>query len=184
MTITGLVRFFISCESAYMQVPKRRSEQNIKRESGPFLITSDGLEKLKRLQLSLEKQLPFMISEVERTKAHGDFSENAAYQDAKHTLRRTHARIETIKDRIKRADIIKKEPNTTGRVQVGSTVVLETGGKRFTFEILGSHESNPSQGRISDRSPLGQVLMGQAVGDEVILELKTGTVHYKIMEIR
>lgn len=167
-----------------MQVPKRRSEQNIKRDSGPFLLTAQALARLKMQLADLEKQLPFLISEVERTKGFGDFSENAAYQDAKATLRRTHSRIESIKDRIKRAEIIEQGPNTSGKVQIGSTVVLETNGKRHTFEILGPHEANPSTGRISDRSPLGQALLNHAVGDEVVLELRAGSVRYKIIEIQ
>ncbi len=167
-----------------MQVPKRRSEAAIKRESGPFLVTADGLQRLHKTLLRLQGELPEMISEVERTKAHGDFSENAAYQDAKHTLRRTYGRIDNIKDRIKRAEIIEQGPNTTGKVQIGSTVVLETSGKQVTFEILGHHEANPSSGRISDQSPLGQALLGRAVGESVEIPVKTGSVTYHIIEIR
>lgn len=166
-----------------MQVPKRRSEQSIKRESGPFLITAEGLARLEKQLNRLEKELPAMIKEVEHTKSHGDFSENAAYQDAKATLRRTHGRIASLKDRIKRAEIIEKT-SATDSVQIGSTVIVETNGKRFTFEILGSHESNPSKGRISNQSPLGQLLLGHKVGEEVALQLKDTSVVYKILEIR
>ena len=125
-----------------------------------------------------------MIKEVERTKEHGDFSENAAYQDAKHTLRRTHGRMDSLKDRIKRAVIIEKGKNASGKVELGSTVVLEKDGKPFTFEILSHHEADPSHGRISDSSPLGQALLGHAVGDRVALQLKAGTIDYNIIEIR
>lgn len=167
-----------------MQVPKRRSEQSIKRESGPLMITAAGLARLKSQLTQLEGKIPAMIAEVEYTKSHGDFSENAAYQDAKHTLRRTYGRMDSIKDRIKRAVIIETGPNASGTVQIGSTVVLETGGKRVTFEILGYHEADPSHGRISDRSPLGQALLGHRAGDLITLELKDRTVDYRIVEVR
>jgi transcription elongation factor GreA len=166
-----------------MQVPRRRSEQSIKRDTGPFLVTREALERLQGSLKHLEGQIPHMISEVEYTKSHGDFSENAACQDAKATLRRTYNRIESIKDRIKRAEIIEKGPSN-GKVQIGSTVVLELAGKKHTFEILGSHESNPGKGRISNTSPLGAALMGHEAGDDVVLEVKTGSVHYRILEIR
>lgn len=166
-----------------MQVPRRRSEQSIKRDTGPFLVTREGLERLERTLERLQGHIPHMISEVEYTKSHGDFSENAAYQDAKATLRRTYNRIESIKDRIKRAEIIEKGPST-GKVQIGSTVVLELAGKKHTFEILGSHESNPAKGRISEKSPLGAALVGHEVGEEIVLNVKTGAVSYRILEIR
>lgn len=167
-----------------MQVPRRRSEQSIKRDTGTFLVTAQGLVQLQADLAQLESELPEMIKEVERTKEHGDFSENAAYQDAKHALRRAHARVASIKDRMKRAVIIEKDANANGLVQIGSTVVLESGKKRVTFEILGHHESDPANGRISDRSPLGQALLNHAVGDKITLELKNGPVEYYILEVQ
>lgn len=168
-----------------MQVPRRRSEQNVKRDTGPFLITVSGLEKLQRQLSDLQAQLPKLIAEVEYTKSHGDFSENAAYQDAKHTLRRTHSRIESLQDRIKRAVIIERGgSNIAGEVQIGSTVVVETAAKQYTFEILGSHEADPATGRISNKSPLGQLLLGRKAGDEVLLQLKNGPVRYKIISVQ
>lgn len=171
-------------EYFYMQVPKRKSEQAVKRETGPFLVTVKAIEALKKDLSNLENALPEMIKEVERTKAHGDFSENAAYQDAKHTLRRTHGRIAQIKDRLKSAIIIEQDGKKNDTVQIGSHVTVETNGKKITFEILGSHESDPANGRISNVSPLGQLLLNHTVGEEVILKLKDSTLNYRIIEIR
>lgn len=166
-----------------MQVPRRRSEQAVKRDTGPIMVASATLTKWQNQVAKLEKDVPAMIKEVERTKEHGDFSENAAYQDAKATLRRTYSRIESLKDRIKRAILIQK-PAATSTIGLGSIVVLETGGKRFTFEILGQFEADPAHGRISDRSPLGQALLGRTIGDEVALDIKSGQVKYRIIEVR
>jgi len=166
-----------------MQVPRRRAEQSIKRDTGPYLVTAAGLERLHKQLARLHASLPEMISEVERTKGHGDFSENAAYQDAKATLRRTHSRVESVKDRIKRAVLIEKDPKQAGIVQVGSIVTLKTNGKQVKFEILGSHESNPSAGRISNTSPLGQALLGHKAGDSVGLDIKSGRVEYNIISV-
>lgn len=166
-----------------MQVPRRRSEQKIQRDTGPFLVTEAGLARLHKTLKRLEDAVPAMIAEVEYTKSHGDFSENAAYQDAKHTLRRTYGRIESVKDRIKRAQIIKKDETKSGIVQIGSVVTLETKGKRVVFEILGSHESDPGHGRISNTSPLGQKLLGRSVGDVVSLDVKASSIEYKIIAI-
>lgn len=167
-----------------MQVPKRRSEQKIKREEGPFLVTKEGLQRLEQQLVKLEESVPHLIAEVEYTKSHGDFSENAAYQDAKHQLRRTYGRIESIKDRIKRAQVIERGASSDGRVQIGSTVVIELGGKQHRFEILGSHESDPGNGRISNRSPLGMALMGHSAGDTVQVQTNAGTVEYRVIEVQ
>lgn len=161
-----------------MQVPKRRSELNVKRDTGPLLITAEGLARLEKKVERLKSELPAMIKEVERTKEHGDFSENAAYQDAKATLRRTYNRIASTEDKIKRATVIEKAPS--GEVGLGSTVVLEMSGKRVTFEILGPHEANPSAGRISNQSPLGQALLGRKVGEKVSVR----SAEYTIVEIK
>ncbi|MBI3626540.1 GreA/GreB family elongation factor [Candidatus Uhrbacteria bacterium] len=170
-------------ERILMQVPKRRSEQSVKRDSGPVMITADGLARLEKELTQLQTQVPDMIAEIERTKLFGDFSENAAYQDAKSSLRRTYSRIDSLKDRIKRAVIIEKSSDNC-TVQLGSTVVLEISGKLVTFEILGHQEADPSQGKISDRSPLGQALMNCSAGEKVTIKTKSGEVEYKILEIK
>lgn len=167
-----------------MQTPKRRSEQSIVRESGPFMVTPAALARLKSTLERLQKEVPALIAEVEHTKGFGDFSENAAYQDAKAALRRTYGRIENIKDRLKRAVIIEVGANAAGTVQLGSTVVLEANGKKMTFEILGPHEADPARGRISDKSPLGQALLSHEAGDEIDLKIKDGSVKYRIIEVR
>lgn len=166
-----------------MQVPQRKSEQFVKRDSGQVMITAAGLARLEQELKELEPQIPGMISEVERTKEFGDFSENAAYQDAKSGLRRAYGRIASLKDRIKRAVVIQNEPGLAGKVQIGSKVVLECKGKQVTYEILGAHEADPSHGRISDRSPLGQALVGKSVNEKVTIQTKNGSIEYKILEI-
>ena len=174
-----------------MQVPHRRSEQNRRRDTGSVYLTPEGLAQLHLQLTEIERGLPAMIQEVMRTKENGDLSENFEYQDAKHTLRQMHGKVASIKARIARAVIIKKDASPSGMVEVGSTVVLETNGsasggarKRITYEILGSHESDPSHGRISDRSPLGALLLNRMAGDVVTLTTKTGSREYRIIEIR
>lgn len=140
---------------------------------------------MRRLQMrlqKLERELPDMINEVQRTAAYGDRSENAEYKDAKFKSRRAQRQIWSIRDRLKRVEIIKAEG--TGYVQLGSTVVVESDGKRQTFQILGSYETNPLRGKISDKSPLGSVLMGRMKGAVVEVKLPKGIKEYKLIEIR
>ena len=167
-----------------MQVPKRRSEQYRRSDTGSVYLTAEGVRQLHEKLAVLQRGLPALIAEVMRTKENGDLSENFEYQDAKHTLRRTHGNVASIKARIARAIIIKKDAHPSGIVAIGSTVVVETSEKRTTYEILGSHESDPSHGRISDRSPLGTLLLGHSAGDTVTLTTKTGSRAYRILEVR
>ncbi len=167
-----------------MRVPIRRGEFNRKRDDGPFSITAEGLLRLEQTLVHLERDIAPLAAEVARLKENGDLSENFEYQDAKHRLRQLHGRIMSIKDRMKRAEVIKKDPRAVDRVQLGSTVVLESARKRLIFEILGPHEADPARGRISDRSPLGIALIGHAHADTVSLETKNGTIEYRIIEIR
>ncbi|MBI4262498.1 GreA/GreB family elongation factor [Candidatus Uhrbacteria bacterium] len=165
-----------------MRVPTRRGELNNRRDDGPFLVTAEGLLRLEQTCARLERDVAPLAAEVARLKENGDLSENFEYQDAKHRLRQLHGRIMSMKDRIKRAEVITKPAGNS--VQLGSTVVVESGGKRITLEILGSHEADPAHGRISDRSPLGQVLLGHTLGDKVSMQTKNGTIEYRIIEIQ
>ena len=167
-----------------MQLPKRRSDQFKKMDDGPVYLTKQGKEKLERSLARLERDLPPAIAEVERTRKFGDFSENEEYKDAKRKMRSLHARVFSIKDRLKRAEIIKEGKNLSGVVEIGSTVKLKSNGTEKIFQILGSYESNPDTGRISEKSPLGAALLGHRVGELVSVEAKDNEVVYEILEIQ
>ena len=167
-----------------MQIPRRKSEELRRHDDGPTHITKEGLERLEEHLAELKRKLPEYIEETERTASYGDRSENAEYKDAKATLRRTHRQILSIEEKIKRAIIILPGLNAKGTIQIGSTVVLEIDGARKTFQIVGSHETDPTHGRISYKSPLGAELMNHKKGDTVHIKTPTGTQQYTILEIR
>lgn len=167
-----------------MRIIRHSSEKLKVRDYSPVHLTQSGLDRLKDQLERLQKSLPQLISETARAAAYGDRSENAEYKEAKSTLRRTHRQIIGIEDRIKRAVVIKKDPNAFEGVQIGSTVILETKGKQKTFEILGSYETDPARGRISFQSPLGAALLGHMAGEKVAVETPGGTQEYRIIEIR
>ena len=77
------------------------------------------------------------------------------------------------------------DPATSGSgvVRLGSTVVLENSGAERTFQILGPHETDPTQGRISDQSPLGGALVGHVAGDTVTIETGGGPQKYQILKV-
>ena len=74
----------------------------------------------------------------------------------------------------------------TGEVGIGSTVVVydEEFDEELALTILGSTESNPAKGIISNNSPLGSALLGKKVGDKVTLKSEGGDISYKILDIK
>ena len=154
-----------------------------KRDDGPVHLTEEGLTRLKEKLARLKQSLPALIAEAERTAAYGDRSDNAEYKDAKGTLRRTHRQIWSIEDQLKRVVLIRPGQHASGTVEIGSTVAVETEGVKRSFQILGSHETDPARGRISFKSPLGAALMHRKKGEAVTIQTNSGPRTYRILEI-
>lgn len=152
----------------------------------PVYLTQDGIDELHKNLERLKKRLPALAEEASRTAAYGDRSDNAEYKQAKGALRGTRRQIYGIEDQLKRVVAIKPGKNADGTVRQGSVVMLfdliEKKEKRF--EILGSSETNPTHGRISDRSPLGAALMNCKEGDIVTIKTEKGSREYKILKIK
>ena len=166
-----------------MQLPKRKSEllRRTKLQQDNHL-TEAKIERMKKTIIRIkEQELPKAKEELIRTREMGDLSENAAYQEAKYHLRRLNGRILSLGERIKHAIPIKK--NTSGRIQIGSTISVELNGKEKTLEILGSQETNPFKGTISHLSPLGSALMGHKAGDTVTFTHNDNDTLYHIISV-
>lgn len=167
-----------------MRLPTRKSEkERLLRQEIDNYLTPAKIERMRQEldDLVKHKRAP-AADEVARTAQMGDLSENAAYQFAKQNLRRINDRITILEERLKHAIPIDQGPSD-GKIRIGSTVTLRSNGKELTFEILGSSESNPSNGRISYSSPLGVALIGKSVGDVAILKTARGETSYEIIAI-
>lgn len=170
--------------SVRMQVPRRRSEQHRKyqRPSDVDAFLSVGaIAGLKTELERLEKERPKAADDVARYKEMGDLSENAAYTEAKFHLRRLNGRIDSIKERLKRAIVMPEGTDASGTVRVGATVTIRSDRGEKTYQVVGSQEADPSRGRISHLSPLGQLLMNKKVGDTVRREIDGKDVAYDIV---
>lgn len=124
---------------------------------------------------------PQTAIEVARLAEMGDFSENYAYQAAKGRLRGINNNILKLEHQLNRAVII--APKNDDCVQVGHTVIVEVSGKEKTFQILGSSETDPTKGIISQNSPIGSALLGRKIGDTVKIQLASKEVKYTIISI-
>ncbi len=139
-------------------------------------------EELEYLKTVKRKEI---IQKIQEAKELGDLSENAAYQEAKEAQSVLETRIIELEEFLKNASIIQKKKS--GKVELGSTVEVEgviSGKKvRRKFTIVGSHETQPQEGKISNESPLGQAFLGKGVGEEVIVKTPDGEIKYKILKI-
>jgi transcription elongation factor GreA len=117
--------------------------------------------------------------------SHGDLSENADYDYAKQEQAFVEGRIKDLEDSLRRAQIIDHD-GRNDKVRVGSTVTLfEEGfeGEEETYYIVGVHEADPTNGRISNESPIGKALLGAKVGETVKVIAPGGLMRFTIKAI-
>jgi len=149
----------------------------------PQYFSPEGLEKLKK---ELEDRKGEIRADITRrilaAKELGDLSENAEYAEAKESQSFNEGRVVELEEIIKEAKVI----SANGKhdiVAVGSTVKSKSLHGEHKFTIVGPAESDPTQGFISNESPLGQAFIGRKKGEEIEVKTPGGVVKYKILEI-
>ena len=146
------------------------------------ILTKEGLERLKKeldeIKNTKLKEVAFRIKDA---KDLGDLSENAEYHEAKNEQSFLYGRALELEQKIKNAKIIEKHASNI--VEAGSVVEVENDGDKMKFEIVGSDESDPMNGRISMDSPIGSALSGHKVSDVISVSTPGGQTEYKILNI-
>jgi transcription elongation factor GreA len=155
-------------------------------QNNVMYVTEEGLEKIKAELAYLKNERRLEISRrLEVAISHGDLSENADYDDAKREQAFAEGRIKDLEDSLRRAQIIENN-GPADRVRVGSQVtVVEEGyeDEPEKYHIVGVHEADPGNGRISNESPIGQALLGAKLGQTVVAEVPAGQIRLKIQKI-
>ena len=130
-----------------------------------FKALQDELDHLINVRVEENKK------EISKARAYGDLSENSEYDAAKQEQAVIHARIDELREMIANAKVIDESQIDESKVSVGSIVVVYnvTREKEFTYHIVGSYETDPLNGKISDDSPIGRSLIGSRAGDEVFV---------------
>ena len=149
------------------------------------VLTAEGKQKLEEelVQLKTTKRVE-VADRIEAAKEMGDISENAEYATAKDEQAFLEARINELEKILAFAKII-EVPETGEVVGIGTTVALEqAAGAVRTYTIVGYNEANPSEGKISNESPLGQALVGKRVGENVSVATPSGEKKYLIKEVQ
>ena len=146
----------------------------------------EGLEKIQSELEYLKTERRAEISHrLELAIAHGDLSENADYDYAKQEQAFVEGRIKDLEDSLRRAQIIDHD-GRNDKVSVGSTVTLFEEGfedEEETYYIVGVHEADPANGRISNESPIGKAILGAKVGQTVKVIAPDGLMRFTIRSI-
>lgn len=164
-----------------MQLPKRKPGKFTNLTPDPK-ITQEKYHDLERELAKLKKKQPGAASEVSRLAELGDFSENVEYQLAKRRLREINNAIVKIEQQLMRAEII-GPPKNNNIVAIGHTVTIFRDGNQKTYKILGEVETNPVKGVISNKSPLGDALLGRKLGEKFKLVLPSGSFDCEVVNI-
>lgn len=150
------------------------------------VLTPAGLKKLEdELEyLKVEKRKE-IAEKIKIARGFGDLSENAEYVAAKEEQGNMEIRIAEIKKILENAEIIDDSEISTDTVSIGAKVkVLDVEfEEEEEYSIVGSTEADPSQNKISDESPVGKALIGRKIGETVDVEIPSGTISFKILEI-
>ena len=135
----------------------------------------DYLKKVKRKEVA---------ESLEYAKSLGDLSENAEYQDARELQGNTEDRISKLDLILKSAEIVSSYHGAN--IRIGSTVTIQKKGEMGNkiYKIVGSEEADMSSGKLSNKSPIGEALMGKAKGDIFSFSTPGGVMTYKIIDVK
>lgn len=148
-----------------------------------FRLTQDGIDELKAELADLIAERSVIADHIKTAREQGDLSENAEYQSARQDQERNEARSAEIEHILNNLELI-TAPDGDSKVQLGSKVKLRgEDGKTKEFQVVGTVEADPLEGKISDESPLGKAVLDKKEGDEVEITTPVETATYKIVDI-
>lgn len=146
-------------------------------------------ERLKTLQDEMvylktvrEKEVAELLKEA---RSFGDLSENSEYEEAKNEQGKVHSRIAELDEILSNYVVIEEDENGGDYIRMGSivTVLDKEFDEEQTYKIVGSQESDPMNGTISEDSPFGKALLGKNAGEDVVVDAPSGPVAYTILKV-
>ncbi|CAN5763689.1 transcription elongation factor GreA [soil metagenome] len=152
----------------------------------PIHLTPKGLERIKEeLKYLKEVKRQELSDYMGKAIEDGDLSESAAYDEARLLQSANETRIADLEEIIHRAQVVEADASDDAAARLGASLILEdTDGEHETFYLVGTHEADIFENRISDESPLGRELMGKRAGDMVAVPLRATTAQYTVVDVR
>lgn len=147
------------------------------------IYTEEGLKKLtQELEDRKTRVRQEIAQSIKEAKEQGDLSENAEYSEAKRHQNENETRIAELEALLKES-VIATVPKRSSKVHVGSKLTVLAHGREMKFEIVGSNEVDPTNGKISSESPLGKEFMDKEKGDTVTVVAPAGNTKYEILSV-
>ena len=149
-------------------------------------MTGEGFSRLSgELKQLKSVERPAVIQAIAEAREHGDLSENAEYHAARERQSFIEGRLAELEDILSRAEVIDPSMLSGDVVRFGATVMLadEDTDEESTYQIVGSHEGDISQGKLSLTSPLARALIGKTIGDTVEVSTPGGGKSYEIVKV-
>jgi transcription elongation factor GreA len=146
-------------------------------------LTAEGADRLRAELAELTGvKRPEVIARIRAAKELGDLKENADYSSAREEQSFLEGRVQAIEGQL-RAAVIAVAPGAGAGADLGSRLVVEIDGATDTYTLVGTAEADPSSGRLSVASPVGQALLGAVAGDEVAVKTPRGAVTYRVLSV-
>lgn len=149
-------------------------------------VTEEGLQKLQdefdHLVTVKRKEI---VTKIKEARAHGDLSENSEYDSARDEQAFVESRITQLEKIIRNAKIIDATKEENDVVSIGKKVIFQEipDGDREEYKIVGSAESDPASGKISNDSPMAKALLGSRKGEQIMIQTPAGEMKVKIIEV-
>ena len=147
-----------------------------------FRLTQSGVNELQAEHDNLIVKRPEIAESIRSARELGDLAENSEYQTARAEQERNEARINELNNILQNVEIIEK-PKSGSKVQLGSKVTLKGAKANKEFQVVGTVEADPLEGKISDESPIGKALIGKKVGDTVEIKTPAEVISYEVIAI-
>jgi transcription elongation factor GreA len=150
------------------------------------LLSEEGLNKLERELEHLETVRRKEVAErIKQARGFGDLAENSEYEEAKNEQAFVEGRIRSLRNLLRKAVVVDDEELDPDVVNIGSRVTLqdEETGDTFEYTIVGSTEAEPTNFKISYKSPVGAAVFGKNAGEVVRVKLPAGEVKYRIVAV-
>jgi len=151
----------------------------------PIHMTAKGLEKIKEELRYLKDEKRQELSDyMGAALADGDLRESAAYDEARLLQSANEARISDLEEIVHRAVVVEHNESEAAIANLGASLELEDeAGSREVYYLVGTHEADILENRISDDSKFGQTLLGKRAGDKVVLPAPGGESRFKVVSV-
>ena len=152
-----------------------------------YKLSAERLEELKKeltyLKTVKEKEVADLIKEA---RSFGDLSENSEYDEAKNEQGKLYSRIAEVENILANYVIIEENTDDNDTVGMGNKITVKdvVTGDEETYQVVGSQEADPMNGRISEESPFGKALLGKAIGEIAVVEAPAGNIEYEVVAIQ